>query len=311
MKLSNHFKIIICLLGVCACSFLTLEAGAHEKIDNMMMLYDLQKYIHVEDNVVKARKTASELVSRISDKSELHAILTPLVQKIGAISKEPDESIRFATGTKDEIYCKDVGLVHLLARHNNGTTSEVRIISSNRKLSGGYSIPISGDWVYEFNSSYRESIRSESWMVKSTPNSYEITEVRQNKNGDFDEGHWMAEWNKEGPATLKAKTKGEMEEPVPMYMANAYHNWGTYDMGFKINFKVGYKDTIFGKCNGLVNTIWQKTRRSVGERLEQISYSDSSGKKHTYNDCFKVHSVIELDKLEPFKTGTYNIEQAP
>ena len=310
MKFSNYFKnTLFLLMVICASSLFIIEAKAQENLDDMLMLYELQRYIYVENNIIKARKVASELISRVANTNEIHKIITPLIQKISAVSKEPDESIHYATGVKDEIYCKNVGLVYLQAQHNNETTSEVHLINSNRELNGSYSIVLSGDWVYELITSYRKPIRSESWIVKGTPKSYSISEVRQNKNGDFDEGIWKTSWDSDGAYSLETKLKGETEEPTPMHMANSYNNWGTYDMGFKIHFKVGYKDSISGRCNGLISTIQQKTQRSVDEWLNQFNYTDSSGKKHTYSDCFKVHSIIELDKLEPSKEKIgHNIE---
>lgn len=65
--------------------------------------------------------------------------------------------------------------------------------------------------------------------------------------------------------------------------------------------KVGSKDKVRGRETGPSKDIILTTDREVIEKLAQFNYQDAKGNAHGYSDCFKVQSIIQLEKLEDRK----------
>ncbi len=274
-------------------------AMAGNQFDHMEAFREIQRLIKVEDQKKPALELAKQLQEQLDKDDDLYKDVSLLVTQLGKGNPNfpLDKAIKFATGQKDEIFCKNVGLVFQEGRHNDGTISTLKLISSNRDLGGTYSQIKSGDWIYEFDSEYRDPVNSESWLDESTDHSYKMREFRRKENGRFDDGKWSVSWYGTGYSS-STSTHGESFEPLPMYMANDYAMWGTYDMGFKIKFEVGYKDQVKDRQNGSSKIIVLATDREVIEKLPKYSYQDAAGGFHEYPDCFKVRSDIKLDKLE-------------
>ena len=280
---------------------ISISAFAGNRYDQMETYREIQRLMKIQGQKQPALNLAKSLLAQLDQDDELYKDVSELVGFLGDGNPNfpLEKAIKFATGTKDEIYCKGVGLVHIEGKHNDGTTSTLKLISSNRDLGGTYSFVKSGDWVYELDTEYREPMTSESWLDQSSSNSYQIREFRRRQNGN-DTGKWKASWQGTSTSTSYS-TRGETPEPLPMHMANDYHLWGAYDLGFKINFKVGYKDKVHNREGGSTKVIILTTDREVVEQLPKFDYRDAKGDYHEYADCFKVHLKINLDKLEDNK----------
>lgn len=280
---------------------ISLSTLAGNRFDQMETYREIQRLMKIQGQKKPALQLAKSLLAQIDQNDELYKEVSELIGFLadGNPNFPLEKAIKFATGTKDEIYCKGAGLVYMEGKHNDGTTSTLKLISSNRDLGGTYSLVKGGDWVYELDTEYREPITSESWLDQSSSNSYQIREFRRRINGN-DTGKWSAEWHGTN-VSHSYSTRGESPEPLPMYMANDYHLWGAYDLGFRIDFKVGYKDKVHGRESGSTKAIILKTDREVTERLPKFDYRDAKGKYHEYADCFKVRLKVELDSLEDYK----------
>ncbi|MCB0414285.1 MAG: hypothetical protein KDD50_08130 [Bdellovibrionales bacterium] len=279
----------------------SLSAFAGNRFDQMETYREIQRLMKVQGKKRPALNLAKGLLAQLDQEDELYKEVSELIGFLGDGNPNfpLEKAIKYATGTKEEIYCKGVGLVHLEGKHNDGTKSSLKLISSNRDLGDTYSFVKGGDWVYELDTGYREPVTSESWLDQSTANSYQVREFRRRTEGN-DKGTWKASWQGNSSSTSYS-TSGETLEPLPMYMANDYHLWGAYDLGFKINFKVGEKDKIYNREGGSTKAIILKTDREVTKHLDQFNYKDAKGNNHKFSDCFKVHLKIELDKLEDYK----------
>lgn len=269
------------------------------RFDQMEAYREIQRHEKIEGQKRPALELANNLMAQLDQNDELYKDVAKLAGGMG--NGNPhfplEKAIKFATGKKEEIYCKGIGLVHLKANHNDGTVSTVKLISSNRDLGGTYNLVRKGDWIYELDTAYREPMNSESWLDEATANSYKMREFRRREKGNFDDGRWNISWGKQD-YNGSSQTHGETPEPLPIYMANDYHLWGAYDLGFKIDFKVGSKDKISGRETGAQKDIILTTDREVVEKLSQFDYLDAKGNTHKYSDCFKVQSTVQLDKLE-------------
>ena len=212
-----------------------------------------------------------------------------------------DKAIPYATGTKDEVYCKGVGLVHLLAKHNDKTESTVKLIRNNRTIDkDSYNVVTGGDWTYQVDTGYREAKNSRVWMDRASIDSYKMREVRALGRGHSDRGRYKGKW-KEGDRSFSYHGTGDVKEPVPLFLASDFHLWGAWDLGFKIEFRKGFTDKMNGRESGAPKDIVLKTTRTVKEKMPSFSFKDVSGRSYTYNDCYRVQSVIELDRLEDRK----------
>jgi hypothetical protein len=289
------FKIIIFLA-------VTSTALAGNRFDQMEAYREIQRLMLIEGQNRPALELAMQLLEQLDQKDDLYKEVKEIMRQLGDGNPQfpLDKAIKFATGRKDEIFCKNIGLVFLEARHNDGTVSTVRLINSNRELGGTYSLIENGSWVYELDTEYREPIRSESWLDEATDHSYKMKEVRNRGEGRIDHGKWTRSWNKNGDSGSYS-TRGETPEPLPMHLANDYPLWGTYDMGFKIQFSVGFKDKVSDRQTGAPKAILLKTEREVVAKLLKFAYTDAKGNNHEYPDCFKVRSIIQLDRLEDDK----------
>lgn len=288
------FKLLLLKCSI----FLALAANANQ-LDQMKTYNEIQKLINVQGDKNTALDLSKKLLAQLNKEDKLYNEVSDLIVylKDGNPNFPLEKAIKFATGTKDEIYCKGIGLVYMIAKHNDGTTSELKLISSNRKFSNDYSIIKSGDWIYELDTGYRDPAKSESWIETSTENSFKLKELRRRNKGEIDEGTWTADWSS-GKTEFHYHTKGDTPEPLPIYMANDYHLWGGYDLGYKIKFKVGSKDQLNGHEQGAPKRILLKTDREVTEKLEHYEFKDATGTNHKHADCFKVRYDIKLDKLQ-------------
>ncbi len=248
----------------------------------------------VEQNGEKARVLLEEILGNISNE---HALFDDIYKSYLRVSniKDDDEyknAINFATGRKNETFCKGIGLVYSEAFHNNGTISKLYLAENNRVLANGsYSVMTEGRWKYYLDTEYRLPIKSEVWINSANENHYDIQELRQTADGR-DRGKWTAKW-KDGSFTGNSSTKGNTQEPIPMYMAIDYQAWGTRDLGYRINFKVGETQ----KTQGNVSTFSHGRIRLTGERvvkkkLKMFSTTDFDNITRDYKDCYLVETQI-------------------
>lgn len=291
------FKILFLKLSLLS----ALVANAND-LDKMKTYNEIQRLINVQGDKNTALDLAKKLRSQMSKEDKLYSEIDSLIiyLKDGNPNYPLEKAIQFATGTKDEIYCKGVGLVYLIANHNDGTTSELKLISSSRKFINDYSIVKTGDWVYELDTGYRDPVKSDSWLESSTESSFKFSELRKRTKNEVDKGTWQASWAAKDKK-YNYHTSGDTPEPLPIYMANDFHLWGSYDLGFKIKFKVGSKDQLSGFESGAPKDIILKTNREVTEKLAHFEYKDAAGVSYKHADCFKVKNDIQLDKLEDLK----------
>lgn len=277
---------------------IALSAQAANRFEQMETYREVQRLMKIQNQKDSALSLAKNLLAQLDRNDDLHREVSELVGSLGDGNPEfpLDKAIKFVEGSKDEVYCKNVGLVFLEGKHNDGTVSTVKLISSNRDLGGTYSLIKSGDWIYELDTGYRKPTTSESWLDQSTTTSYQIQEFRRREGGESDKGTWKAHWQG-SKSSHSFHTSGETPEPLPIFLANDYHLWGAYDLGFKIDFKIGYKDKISGRETGSTKAIELITEREVTEHLPSFSYKDAKGEPHSFSDCFKVHANVKIDKL--------------
>ena len=157
-----------------------------------------------------------------------------------------------------------------------------------------------GDWIYELDTDYRESIRSNLWVLSATPNSFHIKELRETQRGT-DDLDAKVSWDEKNSRT-SITSHGQSNEPIPMYMGFDYHFWGARDLGYKIRFQVGNKDKTTSSEHTYGDKFINLTAdREVAEHLESFKYVDTNGNNYTYSDCFRVHMKINFVNIEEKK----------
>ncbi|OQW46297.1 MAG: hypothetical protein A4S09_16420 [Proteobacteria bacterium SG_bin7] len=288
-------KNVLMLFALLGC----LQLKAESEFNKNEAYLEIQKLMNVQGDKQPALELAKALFKKLDEKDRLYPEIKNLIVYLG--DGNPtfplDKAIKFVTGKKEEVYCKDAGLVYLKGLHNDGTKSELKLVSNSRKMDGSYAIMKKGDWVYELDTEYRDPVKSDSWLEESTNTSFKLKEFRRLKNEKFDEGVWTSKWDGKSNS-LSYQTNGDTPEPIPMFMANDYHLWGSPDLGYKIQFKVGATDKISSHEQGPPKTIYMKGVRTVEKKLDTFDYSEANGKKYSFKDCFLVVSKIELDHLE-------------
>ncbi len=298
--ISTHKYLgILTGLAVAVLGAPSMSQAKYNRFDQMETFREVQTLTHIAGQKKQALQLGDKLLTQLDKSDPLFQPLNELTNSLndGNPTYPLDKAVKFATGTKVEIYCRGQGLVHLIGNHNDGTKTEVKLIASNRKMGQEFAYITGGDWLYEMFTGYRTLTRSESWLDTSTSSSYSIQEFRKRAGGEFDEGKGTAQWQN-GHVQNSYHTKGETHEPLPLYMANDFHLWGSYDLGFKIQFKLGYKDEMQARERGSTKVIVLKTKREVIEKLESYDFTDSERKTHLFQNCYKVKSNIDLDKLE-------------
>lgn len=285
-------------LAALAAYFTLSSAAANTRFEQMETFREIQTLVHVENERNAALELARQLLTTLEQNDELYGQVSNLLEAEEKRDRFPlEKAVKFATGKKEEIYCKDQGLVHLIAFHNDGTESTVKLVQSNREMGGTYNHLKSGDWVYEFDTGYRDPVLSQSWVEKSSEQSYIIRELRENDEGQIDKGRWEAEWSEDGRGR-SFSTSGKSLEPLPWYLGNDYHLWGSWDLGFKLEFKVGYRDEMRSKVSSTKKRFFLKTDRLVSEYLENFGFHDSKKIFYSFEDCYKVESNIQFGRFQ-------------
>lgn len=208
------------------------------------------------------------------------------------------KAIKFATGRKEETFCKSVGLVSSELYHNDGTTSKLFLGNGKRSLvKNSYSIMSDGRWNYQLDKGYRDPVKSEVWVNSADEQHYDIQEYRKSSNGK-DKGQWTAEWGNDSFST-NFKTKASIKEPIPMHMAMDYQAWGTPDLGYRINFEIGdtqkmsARESTFGHGKIILESI-----RKVVKKLNKFKMKDLDQKERKYKNCFLVETKIKFAGIE-------------
>lgn len=254
----------------------------------------------VEQNTEKAKVILEDVLGDISNDHPLFEDIYKSYLDYSGVKASDDleKAIKFATGRKEEAYCKGVGLVFSKAFHNDGTISRLFLGESKRTLGkDSYSVMYDGRWTYQLDTEYREPIKSEVWINSADENHYDIQELRNTPKGR-DKGKWTAKW-RDGSFSNSFSTKGSVKEPIPMYMAVDYQAWGTPDLGYRIDFKVGNAqktsshEPTFGHGRILLNG-----ERTVKKKLKFYKTRDFDQKVRKYNDCFLVETKIKFAGIE-------------
>jgi len=229
----------------------------------------------------------------------------PLQEELAALdatltNTSLDKAINFITGKKTETYCEGQGMVEMAGAHNDGSTSHIALIRSNRLMSGdSYSQVESGDWTYDFTDSYRHPSSSDVLMVASGPTSYNMKEVRNNPNGKSDVGEFQASWSTGKMLVNNHTQSGDATpEPIPMYMALDYQLWGNSDLGYKLKFEPGFHDTQESTERTSTKNIVLLSDRTVGDKIDSVQVTDSNNETHDYKNCYVVTYNIKVKKIE-------------
>lgn len=253
-----------------------------------------------EQNTDKAKVILEDVLGEISNDHPLFDDIYKSYLDYSGVKASDDfeKAIKFATGKKEETFCKGVGLVFSEAFHSDGTISKLVLGDSKRTLAtDSYSIMYEGRWTYQLDTGYRDPIKSEIWINSADENHYDIQELRNNPKGK-DKGKWLAKWNA-GSFSNSFSTKGSVKEPIPMYMAVDYQAWGTPDLGYRIDFKIGATQKISSHestlRHGKINLI---AERAVKRKLKIYQTKDFDQKIKTYNDCFLVETNIKFAGIE-------------
>lgn len=270
--------------------------------NDLKLSQDFQKALdtyHVEKDKEEAIDLMEEIMENVTtDHPKFGEMYQTLLEFKGVeVQEQLTKAINFVTGSKDEYYCKNIGLVLINATHNDGTESKLVLTDSSRVAPSSYAVMREGRWTYALDTGYREPIESELWINEASRNNFNVEELRTRKNGK-DKGHWKYQWShskKSRNRSASTSSDGNGKEPVPMYMALDYHLWGADDLGYGIKFEVGATESFRSeKGTFSSNGIKLKTERKVVEHLDKLTVKDFSEKERTYQDCFKVNSKIEF-----------------
>ena len=286
----------IIALGILAVA----SAAATTSFDRVNALKEELKLHHVDGKKAEATLVASNLA--LGGENEPY-VSGPLQEELAALdatvtNTSLDKAINFLTGKKVETYCEGQGMVEMSGSHNDGSTSHLALVRSNRLMSNNsFSQVDSGDWTYDFTDSYRHPSNSDLLMVTGGANSYHLKEVRNNANGKEDTGDYSATWST-GKMNQSVRTQGEVLEPIPMFMALDFQLWGNNDLGYKIKFEPGFKDAQETTERTATKNIVLQSERSVGEVIPLVQVVDSSNETHEYKNCYQVTYQIKVKKIE-------------
>ena len=261
---------------------------------------DYERLLHILNiggDVERAKMMSEGLMANINVYHPLYSQVEQTYLELNGDDNERalHKAIRYATGTKKEIYCKDKGLVFLKAYHNDGTISRMFLKDETREYIGsGYAAISRGQATYEIDTEYREPILSTVETIKGTLQSYESKERRN--NGDV--GTYSANWSGSG-ISYSYSSRGNVPEPIPMYMATDYHAWGNPTLGYDIEFKVhnkGERKTHESLMKG--GKIYTKSFWKVRAYMPTFFVRDFSGNRINYKDCYQVNYTIKYNKLK-------------
>jgi len=309
-KMKNQMKnlsvSLLVLIAACAssnASTTATTATAETRFEQMEKFREIQRLEHVEGDRDRALDSAQRLLSQVPRQDPLYIDLQTVIARLDkADSKNRlQAAINYVTGKKSEIYCRNVGLVEITGEHNDGAKSRLILVRGSRNMNQTYSRMTAGDWSYELSNDYRKPMNSDLFAT-GTAQSYKISEIRELPNSRFDKGIYRASWsgtNAGSNVWNSYATNGETLEPAPMYMATDYHLWGNVDAGFLIDFKVGSESRGSSRePSGSLKEIVLNSTRTVSDHLPTHRYTDSKGKSHEFNDCYRVRYTITLKELQ-------------
>lgn len=258
---------------------------------------EVLKEKHLNGNVQNARKLAQDQLQRLPNDSEIaNNFAAEAYEERDGLPQLLIAKVKFLEGTKKEVYCKNLGLVHMEGNHQDGTKSSLRIRDyAIIGQSGDYATRTAGNWVFELTNGYRRNTPSNVVLVSGTSNSYELLEMRRHGQGEIDVGDYK--FRLEGEKEKhNYHTRGEVLEPWPMYMATDFQLWGSPDLGLKLKFFPGYKDVNESTQSGNGYRIFLRSERKVGNHLATYSFVDSTGGSSSFEDCFPVETKISFLK---------------
>jgi hypothetical protein len=277
-------------------SILLLTLFAADAFQDHEHLREIMETKHLHGDEDAARQAAANL----PDDGDIAETVKEegLDQRAG---KAPDPAeLAYATGVKREIYCRGKGLVFADSEHADGSTSRLRLISESRSMApeayaqmhGG------GQWIYEYGNKFREPTRSEVWQTWGKPNGFNIFEVRRHSQSKIDQGSWSAEWRgPENHGTHYSVNTSSAPEPVnSLIMATQYQMWGSPRLGFDIDFRPRYKDSVhFNAIGRKSGRFILRADREITKHLETFAYKDAEGDGHGYDDCYELTLKIAAD----------------
>jgi hypothetical protein len=212
------------------------------------------------------------------------------------------KALKFVTGSKQEVYCRDVGLVKLKAFHNDFTTTDLTLKDNHRQKVQNYADVMDGSWTYELKTGYRPASKSDLWIVSASERSFRQKERRDHGDGATpDMGDYTANWDELGKRVKSSfSTHGEQLEPFPMYLATDFHAWGGNEsLGRTIHFTVGYEDRksdLVERVSGM--SIPLTVSRKVSRHFQEYTVTSNSGLTHKYSNCMQVDYIISSTLLE-------------
>ncbi len=274
---------------------LSLRLYANDLEHGYKYQHAIEEY-KIEQNRTKAKIELEDVLSSMSSDHPLFNDVYASYLEVSDVktSDELKNAISFATGRKEEAYCKDIGLVFLKAFHNDNSISRVFLTDNNRHLEqDSYSIIESGNWMYQLGNAYRKPMKSELWINSANSSHFDMEELRKTKKGR-DQGKWTASW-KAGSFMNSFHSSGSVKEPIPMYMANDYHAWGTPDLGYQIVFKVGDTQEFTTKESTFNHgRIILKSTRTVISQHNIFKTRDFDHKLKVYKNCYLVETKIKF-----------------
>jgi hypothetical protein len=276
------------------------SAVATTSFDRVTALKDVLELRHVDGKKDEAAALATKLAANSNNEPFVQGPLQEELAGLDASVSDTslEKSVNFITGKKTELYCEGQGLVEMSGEHNDGSTSHLVLVRTNRVLlPGSYSQVESGDWAYELSDSYRRPAVSELIMVGGGANSYNLKELRTKTNGKTDSGEFSANWSG-NKITSRARSVGEGPEPMGNYMAMDFHLWGNNDLGYKVKFEPGFRDSHESSQATATKEIILSSDRTVGELMPEAQVTDSKGEVHSFKNCYPVKYQITMKKIE-------------
>ena len=235
--------------------------------------------------------TARRLRHGVAREAQAGTPLASLVAQ-GETAGSQEAALRYAAGTQEQYFCRGKGLVFAAGAHDDGSWSKLVLVDGRREMIGGsYAQMGDGQWTYELANSFRPAERSQLWMTDGHPQGFTIIEVRPRDATHTDKGVWDFSWD-DAHRSRGWSVNGNIVEPTRLFMAQHYHMWGGWDLGYRLKFAVGAKDELawtFQDSSGLIEVT---AAREVVEHLPAFRYQDAAGTNYDVDDCFHVTAKI-------------------
>ena len=252
------------------------------------------------DNIDHQKKTAKWRLLYLKNSLEADNPFLPSISEIIG-DYAPDRGIlenvkQFLSGTRSDYYCRGTGLVYSKALHNDGTKSELALISGNRTtFKNTYNKMAHGQWIYGLKNKWlKNTLASEVGIADAHRNGFYIRES-QLEERDGSGIYKMSLDNSCHVVERSFHSVGSSYFPAKLHLPFEFaHLWGQLDAGYCIEFKLGFTDQleVFHPDLTGLHKLHLKTTRVVSQHFPQFKFEFDS-RQYEFKDCWKVQLTIE------------------